>query len=143
MWAHLRACEVCVYTTCNSGCVQRKNTMDQTGLTFVLSEDGLQSLTFCLDQATGLYYVPGEAPLALDEFGSVERCFMPAAGGFESFVLKKVLLSAGGTLQEEYLRLCAVINIPGTVTVVQPPVFSATHGYLLTEYVVMYRRTTV
>ena len=29
--------------------------MDQTSLTFVLGEDGLQSLTFCLDQATGLY----------------------------------------------------------------------------------------
>ena len=111
--------------------------MDQTGLMFVLCDDGLQTSPLCLEQATGLYYVAGEAPLAQGQFSSMYRRFYPAAGGFKPCVLREVLLPVGGTLslEEEYSRLCAVSNIPGTVKVVQQPLYSATHGYFVTEYV--------
>lgn len=91
--------------------------MNQTGLTFLLSEDGLQASPLCLNQATGLYYVAGEAPMAQGEFGSVDRRFYPAAGGFKPCVLRVVLLPAGGTLslEEEYTRLCAISTTPGVV----------------------------
>lgn len=113
--------------------------MDQTGLTFVLSDDGLQTSPLCLEQSTGLYYVAGETPLAQGEFSTMYRRFYPAAGGFKPCVLREVLLPVGGTpfLEEEYSRLCAVSNIPGTVKVVQRPLYSATHGYFVTEYVVL------
>lgn len=116
--------------------------MNQTGLTFVLNEDGLQASPLCLEQATSLYFVVGEAPMAQGEFGSVYRRFYPAAGGFKPCVLREVLLPMGGTLslEEEFNKLCAVSNIPGTVKVVQRPLYSATHGYFLTEYVVLYRQ---
>lgn len=116
--------------------------MNQTELTFVLDKDGLQASTLCLESALGLYFAPGEAPLALGGYGSVFKCFQATADGRKPCAIKMIPLSVGGrtVIEEEYSRLCAVLHIPGTVKVLQPPFYSATHGFLLTEYVAFCRQ---
>ena len=113
--------------------------MDETKLTFVLGKDGLQASTLCLDPALGLYYVPGEAPLAQGGYRSVFKCFLSTADGLKPCALKMVPLSVGDTLavDAEFHRLCAVLHIPGTVKVLQQPIYTATHGFLVTEYVAL------
>ena len=111
--------------------------MNQTTLTFFLGKDGLQASTLCLHPGFGLYFVDGEGPLAHVGDGSVFRCFIPSDGSLKPCAVKMTALSVGGTdaVEEEYKKLCAVLDIPGTVKVLQRPLFSATHGFLVTEYV--------
>ena len=114
--------------------------MNQTSLTFVLGEDGLQESALCLHSGLGLYYVVGEGPLAHGEYGSVFKCFQPVGGSLKPCVVKMVPLSVGGasTVEEEFTKLCAVNHIPGTVKVLQRPLHTATHGFLVTEYVAVF-----
>lgn len=111
--------------------------MNQTSLTFVLAKDGLQASPLSLHSTLGLYYKVGEAPLAQGGYGLVFKCFQPTTGSLRPCVAKMVPLSVGGTfaVEDEYNRLCAVLHIPGIVKVLQQPVYTATHGFLVTEYV--------
>ena len=106
--------------------------MNQTTLTFLLIKDRLQASTLCLHPGFGLYFefVDGECPLAHVGDGSVSRCFQPSASSLKPCAVKMIPLSVGGinAVEEEYKRLCAVLDIPGTVKVLQRPIFSATHG---------------
>lgn len=114
--------------------------MNQTNLTFTLGRHGLQPSTLCLHSEWGLYYVDGEAPLAHGGYGSVFKCFKPTTFGILNPCAAKLIpLSVGGTVavEEEYSRLCACSHVPGIVKTLQQPLYSATHGALITEYVAL------
>ena len=97
----------------------------------------LQRLPLCFDAGLGVYYVAGEAPIAQGTYGSVSRCWRPTAGGLQPSIVKQIALSSGcrNMIEKEFERLLSVISIPGSVQVVQEPVYSATHGFVVTEYV--------
>ena len=59
------------------------------------------------------------------------KCFHTTTGSLRPCVVKMVPLSVRGTfaVEEEYNRPCAVLHIPGTVKVLQRPLYTATHGF--------------
>lgn len=111
--------------------------MGQPAVTFVMDNAGVQPLTVWPD-AYGMDFLPNAVtPLAQGTFGAVYKVYKLIQGRFRPCIIKQIPLSVGGVhpIQEEYARLCSVYGIAGAITVVQGPVYTATHGYLVTEYV--------
>ena len=54
-----------------------------------------------------------------------------------------LLLGDKTPVEEEFARLLSVIPIAGAVTVVQSPAYSSTHGYLVLEYVLLAKSSSI
>lgn len=115
--------------------------MDEQSLAFVLQRDQLQGLPLRLDPyGLGVYCVNDNAPLAQGGYGTVYRCYKPTIDGLKRCVYKQILLTPAGAsqIEGEYDRLCAVSNITGVVKCMQPPVYSGSYGFLVTECVMVF-----
>ena len=112
--------------------------MGQIAKTFAMNKDELQPVTLCPDAfGLGVFFPMNFTPVAQGGFGEVYKAFRLIEGRFQSCAVKQIPLLSGdrGPVDEEFARLLSVIPIAGAVTVLQSPVYSATHGYLVTEYV--------
>ena len=112
--------------------------MGQPAMTFVMHNAEVQPLTVCPDTSGMEVFLPINAtPLAQGTYGVAYKGYMVVDGRMKLCVVKQIPLSAGGArpIEDEYAKLCSVIGLAGAITVMQSPVYSTTHGYLVTEYV--------
>lgn len=110
--------------------------MAQTAMTFTMKGDELHPMTLCHDTYGMDIYVPMNAPpIGQGSYGAVYKSYKLIQGRFKPCVVKAIPLHLGdrNPIEMEFQTLCSVSGIAGAGKIMQGPVYSLTHGFVVTE----------